>query len=181
MPYAALTSAVTGLSGSGSRLVLEAVAVPVHPERGALTGTVTAGADGESWVFDPPDLQLPPTTVFVVLSGPCTLAEDGQCVGRWPGGYQPNERCQIAVRGAGGTLGSCPVFDVRRGDSLTLAEGSTDYDADECEECECPAGVVYAGGQILTWQSDDGHQGDGGGGLPESQHGPGGGWQICFA
>jgi hypothetical protein len=45
---------------------------------------------------------------FIVVSGPCTLAEGGRCVGRWPGGYLPNEDCQIMVAREG-QLGACPM------------------------------------------------------------------------
>ena len=162
MPSAALRTAVLGLSGAGSRLVLEAVTVPEHPEWGAQTGTVTAGAEGELPVLDPPDLQLP--GFFVVNSGPCTVAEGGRCVGRWPGGYLPDEDCAISVAGAGGALGACPVFDFEgvSYDYLTLPDGSVHGGAD----WDCPAGTVLEGGQTLSWHSDQSVQGSG--------------WQVCL-
>ena len=114
---------------------------------------------------------------FTVTFGPCTVAEGGRCVGRWPGGYGPNEDCAIAVAGAG-VLGGCPVFDTWPGDDyLTLPDGSRHYNAD------CPDGSALAAGQTLSWHSNGHYQGNpnGGNGLPWSQHGPGGGWQVCFA
>ena len=113
---------------------------------------------------------------FTVVSGPCTLAEGGRCVGRWPGGYLPSEDCEIAVAGVGGALGPCPVFDTENGyDFLTLPDGSRHSGAD------CPAGAALAAGQRLAWHSDDRNQGYSGNGLPYSDHGAGGGWQVCFA
>ena len=148
--------------------------MPENSEWGTQTGTVTAGAEGESLVLDPPDLQLP--GYFVVNSGPCTVAEGGRCVGRWPGGYLPNEDCTISVGGVGGALGPCPVFDIydSNTDSLTLPDGSMHHSAD------CPAGTVLAAGQTLAWHSNTLAQGNGGDGLPFSRDGAGGGWQICF-
>jgi hypothetical protein len=121
MVLPALTTTLAGLSGAGSRLALDLVTVPEHPELGVMTGTVTAGAGEARWVLDPPGLLpldlLPPT--FTVVSGPCTLAQGGRCVGRWPGGYLPSEACEIAVGGGGsGALGPCPVFDTDGGDVL---------------------------------------------------------------
>jgi hypothetical protein len=169
--------------------VLEAVTVVEHPEWGALTGTVTAGAD-EGWVLDPANL-LNNVPFFTVLSGPCTTAAvNGHfCVGRWPGGYSTNEHCDILVGGggsggaAGGTLGPCPIFDISTAsdwggsDSLGLA-GGRGYTGDDC-----PARALLAAGETLTWTSDGGSQGNqGGNGLPwNGNQGAGGGWQICFA
>ena len=162
LPYAVFGMAVAGLSGAGSRLVLEAVTVPENPEWGAQTGTVTAGTAGELPVLDPPDLQLPQPT-FVVLSGPCTASESGRRVAT-----------TISVAGAGGALGACPVFDMSCGDDLTLPDGSAHGGAD------CPAGTVLAGGQTLAWHSSGHDQGAGGDGLPYSHDAAGGGWQTCF-
>ena len=186
MPYAAFFSAMYGLSGAGSRLVLDAVAVPEHPEWGALTGTVTTNGEG-ILVLEPstliPATFLPPT--FVVNSGPCTLAEGGRCVGRWPSGHMPDEACQIVVGGAGGALGACPVFDIydshdseggpTHGDHLTLPDGSVHFGDD------CPIRAVLMGGQVLTWFSDGQIQGGGGNEEPRGDFSDaGGGWQICF-
>ena len=137
---------------------------------------------------------------FTVASGPCTLAWGGRCVGRWPGGYGPDEDCTIAVAGggaAGGVLGGCPVFDINHGtkgdfpDTLTLPDGSQNS-GDICPAShQQPA--VLAAGQDLAWHSDGEGQGGGAGfdysahkytngnGLPYNFDGPGGGWQICFA
>ena len=179
LPAAALYTALVGLAGAGSTLVFAAVTVPEHPEWGALAGTVTAAADGPP-VLDPPGfIPLPP--LFVVLSGPCTTAEGGRCVGRWPGGYLPDEDCEIAVAGVlggAGVLGPCPVFDTEDhggADYLTLPDGSPHSGAD------CPAGAALAAGQRLAWHSDESFQGDNGNGLPQSRSGAGGGWQVCFA
>ena len=194
MPYAAWASAQTGLSGADSRLDFDAVTVPEQPEWGALSGTVTTGAAGEARTYTG---NLQPT--FVVNSGPCTVAEGGRCVGRWPGGYLPSEDCAISVAGTGGPLGPCPVFDTESylfagtyrdptedqttggPDFLTLPDGSTYHTAD------CPTGTVLAAGQTLAWHSDRNNQGitlhdkyGHGDGLPYSAYGAGGGWQICF-
>ena len=178
LPAAALGAAVAGLAGAGSTLVFAAVTVPEHPEWGALTGTVTAAADGPP-VLDPPGFM---PSFFAVLSGPCTTAVvDGHfCVGRWPGGYLPDEDCEIAVAGGVGVLGPCPVFDIRPSptdsrDYLTLPDGSRHSGAD------CPAGAALAAGQRLAWHSDGENQGYDGNGLPYSDYGAGGGWQVCFA
>eukprot|EP01051_Picozoa_sp_SAG22_P016746 SAG22_NODE_2431_length_2580_cov_1.862555_3_plen_212_part_00 len=124
VPPTALATTLVGLSTAGSTLSLAAVTVPELPELGVLTGTVTVVAEGLS-VLDPPDLfgTLPP--FFNVLSGPCTVAVVDRhfCVGRWPGGYLPNEDCEIAVAWADGPIGLCPVFDTAYGDSLTLHDG----------------------------------------------------------
>jgi hypothetical protein len=154
------------------------VTVVEYPEWGALTGAVTAGAD-DQLVFDPPDMLdlLPP--FFIVLSGPCTTAAvDGHsCVGRWPGGYLPDEHCDIIVAGGGAAvLGPCPVFDTHgNGDALALVGGARYYNAN------CPAGEALAAGDALSWRSDSNWQAYSGGGLPGSRDGAGGGWQICFA
>ena len=154
-----------------------------HPDWGALTGTLTKADD--QLVFDPPDMLdlLPP--FFMVLSGPCTTAAvDGHfCVGRWPGGYLPNERCDILVAGGGaGVLGPCPVFDTyTSGDALALP-GAFDLSLPVgYHNANCPAGAALAAGDALSWTSDGSWQGQrSGNGLPRSQHGAGGGWQICF-
>eukprot|EP01051_Picozoa_sp_SAG22_P004820 SAG22_NODE_269_length_13236_cov_124.463424_9_plen_168_part_00 len=114
-------TAVFGLSEAGSALSFAAVTVLERPELGALTGTVTVG---DPWVYTG---NIPQLSGFIVRSGPCTTAlVDGHaCVGRWPGGYLPNEDCEIAVAGAGGALGPCPVFDTQGGsqDYLTCPPG----------------------------------------------------------
>jgi hypothetical protein len=56
---------------------------------------------------------------FTMLSGPCALAGGGRCIGR-PDGYCEEhscervsfagEHCEIAVAGAGGFIGACPVY-----------------------------------------------------------------------
>ena len=175
LPAAALGTALGGLAGAGSTLVFAAVTVPERPESEPLTGTLTAAADGPP-VLDPPGFFFP---FFTVVSGPCTTAEGGRCVGRWPGGYLPNEDCEIAVAGGGGVLGPCPVFDTYGGfDSLTLPDGSQHSGG------RCPAGAALAAGQRLAWHSDGNAQGtypSGGNGLPYSDSGAGGGWQVCFA
>ena len=117
---------------------------------------------------------------FTVKSGPCTTAAvDGRaCVGRWPGGYLPNEHCDIVVGGAAGVLGPCPVFDTETFDYVKLPGGA------EYSGADCPAGKALAAGDALSWTSDDSDQGTwprGGNGLPWSDGGAAGGWQICFA
>jgi hypothetical protein len=168
LPAQAFYTALGGLSGAGSRLSLEAVTVVEHPEWGARTGAVTKADD--QLVFDPPDMHIPP--FFIVVSGPCTTAVgDGRaCVGRWPGGYLPNEHCDILVGGggggaAGGVLGPCSVFDINTdngADPLALPGGAVYKGA------HCPAGAPLAAGDAISWRSSDGDQGQisGGNGLP---------------
>ena len=187
LPAAAMYTALQGLSGIGSTLSFAEVTVPEQPDWSALTVMVTATRVEGVPVVEPPDV-IP--TRFVVISGPCTIAQSGRCVGRWPGGYLPNEDCEILVAGPGGALGPCPVFDTSGPDYLTLPDGTQHSNADG-HYADCPAGAVLGWGQILTWHSDYRQQGywDGGQpgphaigtGLPSSGTGPGGGWQICFA
>eukprot|EP01051_Picozoa_sp_SAG22_P012904 SAG22_NODE_1388_length_4521_cov_13.635233_3_plen_706_part_00 len=194
---AALGATMGGLSlaGSGSRLELEGVTIVERPER-PLTGMLADGIVSDGTMSE---LLFGDTATFTVLSGPCTLAEGGRCVGRWPGGYGPNEECTIAVAAgggggaAGGVLGGCSVFNIFPGtmwDYLALPDGSLHYPArtDGSRHgytvggAVCPAGAVLAAGQSLAWHSDHNGQGDrGGNGLPYSTTGLGGGWQICFA
>eukprot|EP01050_Picozoa_sp_SAG11_P027766 SAG11_NODE_7160_length_1185_cov_1.073665_1_plen_222_part_00 len=176
LPQAAFYTALGGLSDAGSRLALQAVMVSGYPELGALTGTITAGVEGEPFTYDPPTLidSMPP--FFSVRSGPCTTAVVGgrQCVGRWPGGYLPNEDCEIVVGGGGGTLGACLVFDIH-GSDVALPDGSHHYYSD------CSAGAGLTPGQAIRWHSDGYDQGENGNGLPNNEFGAGGGWQLCFA
>ena len=205
LPAVAWSTVLSGLSGAGSRLTLEVVTVTFnanHRHRfdwGSLTGTVTFNAEREPLQYVPPNLGRLQAPTFVVNSGPCTVAEGGRCVGRWPGGYLPSEDCAISVAGTGGPLGPCPVFDTESylfadtyrdptedqttggPDFLTLPDGSTYHTAD------CPTGTVLAAGQTLAWHSDRNNQGitlhdkyGHGDGLPYSAYGAGGGWQICF-
>ena len=189
MPSAAWATAQSGLSGAGSRLIIEAVTLPEAPAAGAFTRTVTVGADGEVKTYTG-NVQ----STFVVLSGPCTVAEGGRCVGRWPGGYLPNENCAISVAGAGGAIGACPVFDTNNNVNPDLSPSNTGDYLDLFGliywGADCPAGQPLAAGQELAWHSDDRYQGfvdlssthfeQSGGGLPFSGYGAGGGGQICF-
>lgn len=114
---------------------------------------------------------------------PCIVTEAGRCVGR-PQGYGPSERCTIEVVGSGGgVLAACDVFDMY--DHITLPDGS--------QRSECPVGVTLVVGDIVEWSSDTGVQGTiradgipswctakGNCGLPRSEAGIGGGWQLCF-
>ena len=88
-------------------------------------------------------------------------------------------------------IGSCPVFDMYpyasdEGDYLTLPDGSrVGARGAPNNRAECPIGTILTPGQTLSWHSDfagqgDVGEGDDGDGLPYSQHGAGGGWQICF-
>jgi hypothetical protein len=194
--------AVHGLEGAGSTLILangisltcamrSEQKCPQWGERGEggsadggdVSGTVTRELDG-SFTFEPPGF-LPPR--FAVVFGPCTLADGGRCVGRWPGGYLPNEHCEIKVAGPG-TIGECPIFDTwgyesrsRLGDVVTTPDGRM-YGGNANEGASCPIGLLLHLGQTLTWQSDDIKQGDNGNGLPFVRSiGAGGGWQVCFA
>jgi hypothetical protein len=153
---------------------------------GTITGTTTPISTTTTLAPSSSTTTTPaPMPTFTVTSGPCTLAEGGRCVGRWPGGYLPNEHCDILVGGgggggaAGGVLGPCPIFDISTNtyngyDALALPGGA--------EYQRCPAGVALATGDALSWTSSGSYQGSGGGnGLPFSSSGAGGGWQICFA
>ena len=129
-------------------------------------------------------------------SGPCTLSETGRCVGRWPGGYGPNEDCAIVVAtggAVGGVLGECPVFDITNGDHVTRPDEVCLHSDAACQHsyADCPAGTMLAAGQSSAWHSNYAGQGGSGGyhngqwqsgnGLPfNGDSSPGGGWQICF-
>ena len=142
-----------GKFGPGGMLTLNGVTILDMPELGALTGTIT-GAEGLP-VLDPPDLQLTSffQAHFVVVSGPCTAAEGGRCVARWPDGYLPNEDCEITVAGSGaGVLGPCPVFSINSAaDPLTLPDGN---DGNQYYDRDCPVGAALAVGHTLTWHSN---------------------------
>jgi hypothetical protein len=181
LPVKALATTLGGLSGAGSRLAFKAVTVVEHPEWGSLTGM--APADHEMEFVSDHLSNGPPS--FLVLSGPCTTAfVDGNfCVGRWPGGYGPNEDCAIAVATSGGAagdvLGACPVFDTQpsggQRDYLILPDGSRHDGGD------CPVGAMLAAGQSLAWQSDGDTQGNNRKRLSFNRDDdPGGGWQLCF-
>ena len=130
---------------------------------------------------------------------PCEISQGGRCVGRAQG-YGPSEECAITVSGGSGVLGACSVFDMGDvGDDLTLPDGSRHGDSD------CPAGALLAPGDALSSASNGDFQGSvgmmtwidgididgtpwdngcaakGTCGLPGSNPGLGGGWQICFA
>jgi hypothetical protein len=105
----------------------------------------------------PPPPPSPPAPAFAVSSGPCTVQNNGQCVGR-PSGYGQNERCTITVL-APVTLGSCPVFDTESGYDRVTIDG-TDYDG-----THCPQGVSVASGSSIIWDSDGSVVGSG--------------WEIC--
>lgn len=167
---------------------------------GPRSGTAVGETDG-TYTIEPPQLGLIGifASGFSIGSGPCTVSDDMKCVGR-PNGYFGNEQCMITVLGGGGVLGPCHVFDTRLpnpnihqdGDIVTLPDGS--------EHCgsDCPMGVVLAPGDTVTWRSDPTSQGSGGRdssqptwrgngcadkglcGLPYSEMGLGGGWQICI-
>eukprot|EP01046_Picozoa_sp_COSAG06_P002462 COSAG06_NODE_87_length_24962_cov_107.553795_29_plen_433_part_00 len=202
VPAAVLGAAVAQLSGAGSTLRLAAVTVPELPDAGELTGTMTVGADG-SKATDPPRFGQQNPGIFTVSSGPCAVSEGGRCVGR-PGGYLPSERCEIAVGGGGGVLDACGVFDTiggAVGDYVTLPDGSQPSNRSPGTThyglVDCPAGAVLVAGGSVRWTSDGNRQGGYGCGangcvdngcgakglcgLPESDGGLGGGWQICFA
>ena len=163
-------------------LRLSAVTVTEHPEWGELTGTMTD--HGGVKTIDPPGFGAG-AGVFTVSSGPCTVSESGRCVGR-PGGYLPNEECAITVGGGGGVLGPCGVFDTSF-DIVTL-------DGSRYDHSNCPHGAALAVGGSVGWESNGANQGNAGDdvaaggcdavglcGLPYSEDGLGGGWQICFA
>ena len=132
----------------------------------AVTGVVTAakfsgdshlGSIGTSgrggWLeFDPPGLLTIGSPQFAVVSGPCTVADHGRCVGRRDG-YLPNEQCEITVSGGYGALGQCLAFNIADTDRLTLPSGRVVNLAD------CPVGLILAPGQTLAWTSDGSCQG----------------------
>eukprot|EP01051_Picozoa_sp_SAG22_P015728 SAG22_NODE_2099_length_3016_cov_3.513198_1_plen_818_part_00 len=184
------------VNGVGTALRLVDVSDPENLDAGTLSGTATTSADGIKTIVPPHFGRRTPGT-FVVNSGPCIISEGGRCVGRF-GGYLPNEDCEITVRGDGGVLGECGRFDTggpahgRPGvhccDFVTL--GETQYSGSDC-----PQGSPLRRGDAVSWHSDSTHQGedqlessnDWNGcraknlcGLPETTHGLGGGWQICF-
>ena len=186
VPLAVLGAAEGQLSGAGSSLRLAAVTVPEVPDMGELTGTMTVQADG-SKTTDPAFFGLQNPGTFTVSSGPCAVSDGGRCVGR-PGGYLGSEACAIIVGGGVGLLGASGVFDTNpRGygsDYITMPNGSTHTGSD------CPEGVLLLSGDSVGWASDRENQGNNGDndcaahglcGLPYSDDGLGGGWQICFA
>jgi hypothetical protein len=96
--------------------------------------------------------------VFAVTSGPCTLLQGGQCVGR-PNGYSGHESCSITALVASTTL-SCPVFNTERSyDQLTIA-GIGVYSG-----TSCPQGVSVTPSTTISWMSDGSISGNG--------------WEIC--
>ena len=150
VPRDMLGEAERQLSGANSTLRLSAVSVPEAPATGELlTGTMTVEADGSKTV-DPPGFGVAPA--FTVSSGPCTVSDDGRCVGR-PGGYLPSEACTIVVIGGGGVLGPCGVFDMHWDDGVGLP-GSAGGAA------KCKSGVALAPGESVAWHSGDSWQGD---------------------
>eukprot|EP01050_Picozoa_sp_SAG11_P003790 SAG11_NODE_224_length_12103_cov_8.087054_3_plen_228_part_00 len=185
--YSALSSDPTG-----PPLVISGAIVQPAPRVGDGPPTAAAYNAGNGWtdwdgvsthsqigdisVIDSLNFRSSPS--FTVVSGPCTIAEFGRCVGRWPGGYLANEECQILVAGTGSAgLGPCPVFDTYNDDvdSLTLPDGRN------MAGDHCPAGTILTAGDMLSWHSDGAIQGSNYGGLPRNyDQGPGGGWQICF-
>ena len=187
VPSGVFSAAKSQLSGAGSTLRLSAVTLAESPDAGELTGTMAVAADGTKTV-EPPNWGRP--CAFVVTSGPCTVSDDGRCVGR-PDGYMPDEQCAITVVGVGGMcmLGACPVFDMWDDDSVTLPGGSEHYYSD------CPVGTALTGGDAVAWSSNNMRQGSVGHGGYDSGCGPkgtcglpyndagglGGGWEICFA
>eukprot|EP01047_Picozoa_sp_COSAG01_P055411 COSAG01_NODE_6167_length_3814_cov_24.241992_2_plen_559_part_00 len=101
------------VADAGSELRLLNVAVSgssLATSEAVLSGNITVAPQPRGrWQLAPPDFW--PLGAFSVISGPCTTRQNGRCVGR-PHGYQPGEQCAIQVS-RGGTLGPCPVFQVR--------------------------------------------------------------------
>jgi hypothetical protein len=146
------------------------------------------------------------TPVFTVSSGPCAVSEGGRCVGR-PQGYNGHDSCDIHVSGGGGVLGPCRVFDLQSGagsdqsgtfgDYIQMPRDDINPNAMRCPGCtthfdsDCPMGFSLRTGDYVrfrtdgNWQGtvgryDDGCQAKGTCGLPWSENGLGGGWEICF-
>ena len=95
--------------------------------------------------------------VFFVNSGPCTVLQGGQCVGR-PDGYSNNEVCSITTSSSQ-VLGPCPIFRTESGyDHLTIQ--GAEYDG-----TNCPQGIQLDASSMIEWYSDGSVGGDG--------------WEIC--
>ena len=187
MNYVGLTGKLSLEQGGHISLIV--IFLTTDSGRSPLSGTAVADADG-LYIIDPPELGTLGvfTGLFTVSSGPCAASDGGRCVGR-AGGYGPSEACAITVGGGGGVLGACGVFDIfgySAADILTMPDGSTHGGSD------CPAGAALLPGDSVGWASDGYWQGSNSGtangcaakascGLPWSQSGLGGGWQICFA
>ena len=104
-----------------------------------------------------------PRPTFTVTIGPCTISDDGHCVGS--NYYRNNEHCTINVVGdAPGTLGPCTLFHTE-GCCDKVHIGSNYYGGDNC-----PQGVVLNPGTSIYWTSDDFYSS-----VIYS------GWRICFA
>jgi hypothetical protein len=136
-------------------------------------------------------------------SSGCTVSDDGKCVGRREG-YLPNEECHITIGGGGGMLAGCDVFDLGNEDVIEFPSLNTKMSSnpnnlqplervDRFRQSNCPVGVALAPGDEIFWSSDRADQGAAIDhydnhctekslcGLPWSDPGLGGGWQICFA
>jgi hypothetical protein len=57
--------------------------------------------------FEPAGILTLGTPIFLVSSGPCTVEQNGHCVGL-SGGYGTNVQCDISITGGSGVLDSCP-------------------------------------------------------------------------
>jgi hypothetical protein len=184
---ATLSAAMRELGGADSSLRFEDVTLLEYHYDPAQTVAITVNDDGMRTQEGSLSFGSP---VFNVSSGPCEISQGGQCVGRVQG-YGTNEECAIAVSGGGGVLAACSVFDIcpLSLDFLTLPDGVKHHGSD------CPAGVSLATDSTVTWSSDDIAQGSVGDhlmepltdcdamgtcGVPFSQYGLGGGWEICF-
>ena len=166
LPAEALTAIVTRLNGAGSSLTLVSVTVPGNANIGALTGTVTSDDYGGRTI-NPQNLNGA-GALLMVLSGPCELAEGGRCAGR-PGGYRPNERCDIVAVGDL-VIDSCPVFsidgqgDEHPGDYLETPDGLLHNNGywdgvGNRHNDNCPAGLSLQSGQVMHWVSNARDQG----------------------
>ena len=185
MPTAVLDEALYHLHGNGSRLVISGIAVAEHMGEGELVGTITASGNTASsnnnpFIREPPDFLRP---YFIVVSGPCTTSASGQCVGRWPSGYGPQEECRFSVNGGtGGVLRPCPVWDIDDGDYVIgVNVVNRPHMTRNLATC---AGLQLSEGDVLRWHSDSSYQGVDNGGLPrvnaQGDDSLGGGWQMCF-
>ena len=201
MPSDMLTSMRRHLSDEGTMLQVSNVVLS-DVSGSSLTGSMTHDHAG-SEVYQPPDwftIGTVGTPVFTVNSGPCTISNDGRCVGR-PDGYGINEFCEITVAGGSGTIARCPVYDLQDSDRV-IVNGVDEYHPrndgpqQSNDRIYCPAGVRIILGDQVSWTSsgsDQGNYGPGHGGfqengctaagtcgLPHSDFGLGGGWQICL-
>jgi hypothetical protein len=193
IPTSLLVAAAAGISrqsdGTG-RIQLVEVMLSDAPGRGEITGSITVEPAGGR-VFDPPGFLNIGYPRFTAQS-PCEVTSGGRCVGR-PFGFGPNEDCTISVSGGAGPIAPSTMFDMTGTDHVTIAGSRFGHGS-------LPDGTTLAEGDAIAWHSSG--YGQGGnvtgvaadvwapandcietglcGPLPFSEHGLGGGWEMCF-